>query len=92
MRVHSRVATVRPDTDLAILMPLGTSPNRGLISAPRNVRNSPRALCTANRTVPDVQPSCEFLFLGRGRRGDAASGHGVATGRDHDATGPPSGG
>jgi hypothetical protein len=44
------------------------------------------------QTVPDVQPSREFLFLGRGRRGDASSGRGVATGRDRDATGPPSGG
>jgi hypothetical protein len=28
------------------------------------------------QTVPDVQPSREFLFLGRGRRGDASSGRG----------------
>jgi hypothetical protein len=35
------------------------------------------------RTVPDVQPSREFLFLRRGRRGDAASGRGeIATRRD----------
>jgi hypothetical protein len=55
MMVHSRVATVRPDADLAVLTPLGTSPNRGLISAPRNARNSPRALCTA---IPDCT-GCE---------------------------------
>jgi hypothetical protein len=44
------------------------------------------------QTVPDVQPSREFLFLGRGQQGDTVSGQGIATGQDRDATGPPSGG
>jgi hypothetical protein len=73
-RTSSTRPRLRPlifTADLAVLTPLGTSPI-GASFRPQEMREIPPVLSVRlYRTVPDVQPSCEFPFLGRGRRGDA---------------------